>query len=406
MTITPVESLRLNSHLDGIPLVGEILEYIYGGLDRAQLPASFSSGVTALQGCMPLLMEETTAQALIQHLGQKKYGQLRLLYQHSSLLNLFYGYELKQALEAITAVGIPVMVLKGADIATTFYPRPELRHFGDIDLMVRPEDLTATLAIFEQLGYSYHQEYQFEAISKQRVAFVYVKKVAVGHILFEIHTSPHSNEMGISFDPVQLWERARPITIAGVNVLGLGLEDLLIYLCWHYRSHFFDRLIWLYDIAIVLLRCADDLDWALVRRLARKQGLLSTVYYSMLLCELTFHISIQQNAEIELCKPPGFIHWLILCIVGGDLSSVLYRTAHEKRKLLQRLMVDDPYSLWKMLLRVVFPSPTHLGRIYMERSRLPLRLFWLYYPLHPLFLLKALLELSSKKLLRSKHTAL
>ncbi len=372
--------------------IKEVLEYIYGGLDHVRTRATPAGVVSILQGCLPLLMEQVPAETLIQHMGQKKYEQLRNLCRQSSILNLWYSSELKQILNAMEASQIRVMVLKGADVATSLYPRPELRPFQDIDLMVQPKDLAATIAVFEKLGYSYHQEYRFEAISRQRAAFVYVKDTSVGYLAFEIHTSTHTNEMGISFDTVQMWERARPITIAGMSAWGMGLEDLLLYLCWHYRSHVFGRLIWLYDIALLLLHYADQLDWALVRQLARERGLMATVYYSARWCQQLFHITLPEEARVEQFIPPVFIQRLISRLVGDNLTSVLRKTAQRERKLLQYLMVDSLGVLCLTGLRIVFPSPTHLGRLHMEHSRLPVHLFWLYYPLHPLLGLKTYLS--------------
>ncbi len=341
-----------------------------------------------MQGCLPLFMEETPSEALVQRVGQKKSARLQQIYRQSTLLNMYYQFELTQVLEALSGAAIPVMVLKGADIAETLYARPELRHYSDVDIMVHPEDLKATFAILEQLGYRYYQEYRFEPLSRQRAAFVYMKEHEVGYLLFEVHISPHSNEMGVSFDPVQIWQRARPITVASVNVYGMGLEDMFVYLCWHYRSHTFERLLWLYDIAVMLVRCGEQLDWTQVRRTARELVLMSTVYYCVLLCQQVFHVAIPGCANIEQYQPSVFIRRLISRFVGDNLPALLNRRAYRKRKLFQRLMVDTVLTLALVLFRAAFPRPAHLGRLYMERSRLPLRLYWLYYPVHLLFVMK------------------
>ena len=372
-----------------LPQVKDALEYIYDGL--ARVLRSIAPGVSAakLQGCLPLLFEQVSAEELIDLAGREQYERLRSSYRASSLLNLWYSAELERVLETIRAAQIRVMVLKGADIATTLYPRPGLRYFDDVDLMVQAHDLAATVAILESLGYSYHQEYHFEAASKLRTGFVYVKEIAAGYLMFEVHTSPHPNNLGIAFDVARVWERARPITVAGRRVDGMGLEDLFIYLCWHYRSHAFDRLIWLYDIALML--CADQLDWSYARQLARQQGLLATAYYSVRWCQQLFNITIPEDAQMERLMPSIFMQGLIKYLVGEDLTAVLRRRARHKRKLLQYCMVDNVKALCLVGLRLLFPSPAHLGRLYMEHSRLPLRLYWLYYFIHPLLVLKALL---------------
>jgi hypothetical protein len=374
---------------DCLPQVADVLASMYGGLDNIPVPASLESGSSILQGCLPLLMKELSSEALLQKVGSKKYERLRVLYHQSSLLNLWYSWEVKRVLETLTNAHMPVMVLKGADIATTLYRHPELRHFSDVDLMVRPENLGAAIELLKDLGYHYHQEYRFESVSRQRAAFVYVKEVAAGYIVFEIHTSPHQNEMGVSFQAAELWERARPITLESVKVYGMGLEDLLLYLCWHFRSHSFSRLIWLYDITVLLLRHANDIDWSKAHAIAKKQGLLSTIYYCVQWCQAVFHISLPEQAQIEQFAPPALIRRLVAHFVGNDFGALLHVGSYHERKILQRLMVDDKPALCQVVLRACIPSPTHLGRLYMEHSRLPVRLFWLYYPLHPLFMLRA-----------------
>ena len=371
-----------------LPSITDALRYSYGDLDRLLATMPLRPGATLLAGCLPLLLQEIPARTLIELVGSERYEQLFSCYQAMCLLNLWYGLEQKRVLEAITAASIPVMVLKGADIATTCYPQLDLRYFDDVDLMVRPTDLQTTTKILTQLGYTYHQEYRFESISHQRSGYVYVKSVAAGHLVFEIHTAPHANELGVTFDVDSLWQRARPITLQQVPVYGMGLEDLLLFLCWHYRSHFFDRLIWLYDVVVLLHSHGSQLDWSLLYRLARQQGMLATVYYVLHWCQQMFQIELPAEAHLEWYAPPPYVQSLIKRLVGDDTAIVLRQPMEAERRLLQHLMVDDLKALSTTELRTIFPSPTHLGRLYMERSRLPLHLFWLYYFLHPFVALK------------------
>src|SRR5438067_1065595 len=79
---------------DALPRVGEVLESMYGGLDQIPVPAPLTSGSgPVLQSCLPLLMKQLPAEALIERVGREKYEQLRSLYQLTSLLNLWYSWE-------------------------------------------------------------------------------------------------------------------------------------------------------------------------------------------------------------------------------------------------------------------------------------------------------------------------
>ncbi len=46
-------------------------------------------------------------------------------------------------------------------------------------------------------------------------------------------------------------------------------------------------------------------------------------------------------------------------------------------------MADDKRGLLQAVGRTLFPTPTAIGQRYMERSRLPLQLYFLFYLIHP-----------------------
>ena len=58
------------------------------------------------------------------------------------LLHFFtFREHLAAFLRAASGAGLGVIVLKGAALAETAYPRPGLRPFGDMDVLVRPSQI-------------------------------------------------------------------------------------------------------------------------------------------------------------------------------------------------------------------------------------------------------------------------
>ena len=55
---------RVREEVDFLPQVTGVLELIYGGLDHIPVPATLVSDLGILQGCLPLLMNELSAEAL------------------------------------------------------------------------------------------------------------------------------------------------------------------------------------------------------------------------------------------------------------------------------------------------------------------------------------------------------
>jgi len=66
--------------------------------------------------------------------------------------------DLARALRALNQADVPVMVLKGAALAQTVYPRLSQRPMGDADLLVRPEDRDRARGALEAAGYRFLPE--------------------------------------------------------------------------------------------------------------------------------------------------------------------------------------------------------------------------------------------------------
>ena len=84
--------------------------------------------------------------------------ELRAAYYSTAAHNLLLYHELLSIVNCELSIincqlKIPVVVLKGAALATTLYPDPALRPLSDIDLLVRREHLDAAVQAVKSLGY-------------------------------------------------------------------------------------------------------------------------------------------------------------------------------------------------------------------------------------------------------------
>ncbi len=159
---------------------------------------------------------------------------------------------------------VPCFVLRGASLAETLYDTPAMRPQTDIDLLVREADAEAALEAAVGLGF----------------------RPLPGHprlllrddgALLDLHTDP------LDADRIRAWERltplraddffacARPGRLAGEPALLAPPDLLLPYLCFHAMKHSFERLIWLWDIALLVRRVDAAGEWDAV--LARARGL-------------------------------------------------------------------------------------------------------------------------------------
>ena len=334
---------------------------------------------------IPILCAYFSREELTRLLGEHLTAQVLAMHQTEVLQNLFLERELQTILQAFNEASIPLMLFKGPALAYTVYPRPELRTYHDIDAMVRQEDLEKAHDLLTQRGYAFYEEYRANVIDANRSGYNYILKRPDSwlEVLIELHTAPHASEIGSLFDPQALWAQAEPITVLGEPTLTMNAVDHLLYLCWHYRFHGFTRLLWLYDLVVMLRATASTMDWDDLVRSARRQQLATTLYYCLCWCRDLFHVAIPEWVFARL-RPPLVSRVLVERIAVTDTPRALTVPQWQPRRILaRRAMVDSHRELLKAAMRALFPARATLARRYMDRSRLPLQLSFLLYLIHP-----------------------
>jgi hypothetical protein len=175
--------------------------------------------------------------------------KLKSAYLSESARAVRLSHHLIRLLIAFQEAGIPVILLKGAHLAAQVYPDPALRTMDDIDLLVRQADLYRSRQIVEDL-----------------------KRQSPGAASrVDLHWNIDSGSSPFSINPDDLWQRARPAVIDGVETQTLSPEDLLLHLCLHgiFRHLYAPIGLRLFcDLATVLERYGEEISWEELARLA------------------------------------------------------------------------------------------------------------------------------------------
>ncbi len=103
---------------------------------------------------------------------------------------------------------------------------------------------------------------------------------------FDLHWSL-TQEGRYHVDIEEIFSRAVPYTLDGRSLLRLAEEDLLLSLFLHLAYHYFEaRLLWLYDMKLVMERWKIDWDQLLAR--ASDWGLAAVVGFNLQFVEKVF----------------------------------------------------------------------------------------------------------------------
>jgi hypothetical protein len=203
-------------------------------------------------------------------------AQLAANVRANSNRNLFLTAELARLLKHLQAQNVDVIPFKGPLLSLWLYHDPALRHYSDLDILVRQSDVPVARAVIHALGYqpseahSYHDSFRLER----------------GPLTFRLELHWHLMILPELYpftpDFEQVWERCAPLPFAGQTTLALAPEDLLLFLCAHGSRHLWFRLQWVCDVAQLLQR-APQLDWDSLFDRARQAGGLRMVSFGLLL---------------------------------------------------------------------------------------------------------------------------
>jgi hypothetical protein len=194
--------------------------------------------------------------------------KLRELQRAQTLFALQLTAELFRLLERFAKRDIQVLITKGPALAVRCYGEPGMRQYGDLDLIVREADIRRSTEAMRELGYQ--PRVPLTAIDAKKEPGEYAFRKPGTHLLVEFHTERtfryHPRRLQIE----ELFARGAFVTIDRCEVPTLSLEDELVLICVHGAKHFWERLMWIADVAALVSR--QPLDWDRALAVANEVG--------------------------------------------------------------------------------------------------------------------------------------
>lgn len=339
----------------------------------------------------PLFYQTVRGQALVPPAVEQALADA---YYAHAYRNAVLFAELEAALHALTRAGIPVIVLKGAALASAVYQHAAVRPLRDLDLLVHPEDAPACLQLLAQLGYTPEGA---ESRPGAQLAYeneVQVRKLGVVETAVEVHWSlldaPYYQRV-LALD--WFWETARPVSVRTASALMFGPEAQLLHLCAHRLLHhspgYAGQLLWLHDIGELLTCYRDQLDWRSVLEHATRYDLVFPLTHTLLTLKREWRMAFPEEIEAEL-----------LHLVPSSKEMQLFDTLTRGRASVGRRFWSDLSQMggWRRRLGFIaaniFPSRAYMQERYGVRHPF---LLPLYYPYRCWLGLRSLLPLRERR---------
>ena|SRR5579863_1014605 len=302
-------------------------------------------------------------------------GEMRSLKQgyyanlHKTLL---LSRELMRILDHLATHGVEVMPYKGLALAEALYSDITLRQAGDIDLLIRVQDMPQVRSAVGELGYVPHSPLSADQErSYLKSGYECVFDTAEAHNLLEVQWAIQPRFYAVDFDLDGMFQRAMTVTVAEHAMKTPAYADLLLILSVHAAKHVWSRLVWLCDIAQLL--ALPNLDWKWIAVEARRLGIVRILWVTVLAANRLLQVRIPPDAQASLPQDSASLT-LVDELIGHitserdyDVESIAYF------RLMMRLR-ERPTDRLRFSQRLIFtPGPGE-----WQAVRLPGPLFPLY----------------------------
>jgi len=200
------------------------------------------------------------------------YEKLRERFRRISALNMYLSGELRRLLKLFTAHEIDAIPYKGPALAAKAYGNIALRHFCDLDILVRRRDVLGVTKLLSAEGYALYpplNAVQQSMMLRTQCNLPFTRDA--NRSIVEIHWRVSARLFSSPLDEDSMWENLHTDAFEGMQVNALAPEDLLLSLCVHGTKHLWERLSWITDIA-QLLEVHPGLNWASLLERARRTG--------------------------------------------------------------------------------------------------------------------------------------
>ena len=289
---------------------------------------------------------------------------------------------LKRATGLLAAADIPCLVLKGLPLGQRLYGHPLARSAQDIDLLVSPRTFQAAERVLLENGWRRVEPSFPETPARNRWygRFRHEHVLAGPGGLLELHRRLSHNPFYIDVPFESLLAGSVQVEIGALSFRTLGQEDDLVYLMCHGARHYWKKLVWLCDVAVVLASMEPERLERVSAR-CRQAGLSSILASTLLLCGAALHVRLPRGAA-PLPAGGRRAAWI------ARFSERTWRDEDTSRfsggfdwagqKVIGLIAKPDSRTVLHEIASV-FVGPRDWGKL-----DLPDRLFYLYFPLRPL----------------------
>lgn len=285
--------------------------------------------------------------------------------------NVLHSREMLRIVGLLRDNGIEAIPLKGSLASDLVFGEPGLYPTGDIDILIRPQDLDRARKALAADGYSSLDREQEDDLLSAHYHIIFHNS----RYVLEVHWNLVMRYCEVA--PGFWWEGKGAASYEGVSLPVLSPEKYLLYSVFRLFAHGFRPLRFLLFPAALIRRYGINWDGLL----SQAEGLGLRRLTLFVLCLLSDTLDAGIPAGLLRQKSAGYrlLRYAVLSGLFREESRI------HLRMLLYLFLLDSPRAVMKVAARRVFPDAAELRL----RYGLPAgsRRLYLYYLLNPFLLM-------------------
>ena len=250
------------------------------------------------QGLLPLLTQKLS-HAEPRLIPPEAQQTLKTFFREQTIFDLRMLAEMYRILDRFSAQGISVMATKGPVLAQRCYGFSFARQYTDLDFVLRDADVLRATETMISLGYD--AKVPPSAIRAKKPAGEYAFTQLASRLLVELHTEKTFRYYPRTLSVENLLSRKANVRLGEQQIPALSIEDELLLISIHGAKHFWERLLWIADVAALITHNA--IDWDRAAAIAREADAQRMLRVALLLAKnvagATLPAAIQADTESD-----------------------------------------------------------------------------------------------------------
>ncbi len=215
------------------------------------------------------------------------------------LFTLTMTAQLFRILDLLRQSAIDALVVKGPVLALRAYGDPAARRYVDLDLLLRHSNVQNAAEILIAAGYE--SRVPAEAIRAGRVPGEYLFRRPGTSVVFELHTERTFRYYPRPIPIEKYFQHKTTLPLDGHAVSVLSAEDEFVLICIHGGKHFWERLMWISDVAAMVAN-HPELDWQRIRQSAKDVGAERMIRVALLLAQQLLRVPVPRAMTNEVAS--------------------------------------------------------------------------------------------------------